>query len=119
MASLNPELPAWFIAIVERLLEKEPARRFSSAKEVSELLEGCLAHVQQPVNVPLPKEVPQARAATSAARDGSWNWRRRWRAIITAMALIGFGGAARSCGQRQSLRTSQASGQATVGAQLS
>ena len=48
MASLNPELPPWFVSIVERLLEKEPARRFGSAKEVSELLEGCLAHVQQP-----------------------------------------------------------------------
>ena len=48
MASLNPELPPWFIAIVERLLEKDPSRRFGSAKEVSELLEGCLAHLQQP-----------------------------------------------------------------------
>ena len=35
MASLNPELPPWFIAIVDRLLEKDPSRRFDSAKEVS------------------------------------------------------------------------------------
>ena len=54
MASLNPELPPWFIGIVDRLLEKDPARRFSSAKEVTELLEGCLAHLQQPASVPLP-----------------------------------------------------------------
>ena len=54
MASLNPELPPWFIGIVNRLLEKDPARRFSSAKEVTELLEGCLAHLQQPASVPLP-----------------------------------------------------------------
>src|SRR5579872_3434970 len=54
MGSLNPELPAWFIAIVERLLEKDPARRFASAAELSGLLEGCLAHVQQPTAVPLP-----------------------------------------------------------------
>ena len=54
MGSLNPELPPWFIAIVDRLLEKDPSRRFSSAKEVSELLEGCLAHLQQLANVPLP-----------------------------------------------------------------
>src|SRR3984957_3899014 len=39
MALLNPELPPWFIAIVGRLLEKDPSRRFGSAKEVSELLE--------------------------------------------------------------------------------
>src|SRR5436190_1332731 len=54
LPSLNPELPAWFVAIVNRLLEKDPARRFGSAKEVSELLEGCLAHLQQPSGVPLP-----------------------------------------------------------------
>lgn len=54
MGSLNPELPPWFNAIVERLLEKDPSRRFHSAKGVSELLEGCLAHVQQPSAVPLP-----------------------------------------------------------------
>ena len=58
MASLNPELPPWFIAIVGRLLEKDPSRRFNSAKEVSELLEGCLAHLQQPASVRLPTALP-------------------------------------------------------------
>ena len=38
-----------------RLLEKDPSQRFGSAKEVSELLEGCLAHVQQPATAPLPE----------------------------------------------------------------
>src|SRR5262249_25102418 len=42
MDSLNPELPPWFVAIVEKLLEKDPARRFNSAAEVSQLLERCL-----------------------------------------------------------------------------
>jgi serine/threonine protein kinase len=59
LASLNPELPPWFITIVDRLLEKDPSRRFSSAQEVSDLLEGCLAHVQQPANVPLPAGLPK------------------------------------------------------------
>ena len=58
MESLNPELPPWFVGIVERLLGKDPCRRFASAKEVSELLEGCLAHLQQPASVPLPAEIP-------------------------------------------------------------
>ena len=57
MSSHDPELPPWFISIVERLLEKDPSRRFGSAKEVSELLEGCLAHLQQPAGVPLPANV--------------------------------------------------------------
>ena len=59
MASLNPELPPWFIAIVDRLLEKDPSRRFDSAKEVSELLEGCLAHLQQPASERWPAALPK------------------------------------------------------------
>src|SRR5438132_10318170 len=69
LASLNPELPPWFIAIVERLLEKDASRRFSSAKEVSELLEGCLAHVQQPAKVPLPAGVPVVKSVAPALRQ--------------------------------------------------
>src|SRR4029079_13833149 len=74
MASLNPELPPWFITIVERLLEKEPARRVESAEELRELLEQCLAHLQQPASVPLPESI-----ARSAPRRG-WrppNFRRK------------------------------------------
>jgi len=67
LAALNPGLPPWFVAIVERLLEKDPSRRFGSAKEVSELLEGCLAHLQQPASVPLPAALP-APAARGASR---------------------------------------------------
>ncbi len=54
MASLCPELPPWFNTIVERLLSKDPTLRFASASEVSELLEQCLSHLQQPNFVSLP-----------------------------------------------------------------
>src|SRR5580693_7954805 len=66
LASLNPELPPWFIAIVDRLLEKDPARRFGSAREVSELLGGCLAHIQQPASVPLPSPLQATPSADQA-----------------------------------------------------
>jgi hypothetical protein len=36
------------------LLAKQPADRFGSAAELAQLLEQCLAHVQQPATVPLP-----------------------------------------------------------------
>ncbi|MCY2968008.1 MAG: hypothetical protein NT069_30995, partial [Planctomycetota bacterium] len=49
--------PAWFVAIVERLLSKNPADRFTSAAEVSQLLGTCLCHVQQPASVPLPESL--------------------------------------------------------------
>jgi hypothetical protein len=58
MASCAPDLPPWFIGIVDRLLSKDPAQRFASASEVSELLEQCLSHLQRPTAVPLPKAAP-------------------------------------------------------------
>ena len=54
IASLAPELPPWFSYIVERLLSKDPAQRFTSASEVALLLEQCLSHLQQPASVALP-----------------------------------------------------------------
>ena len=35
----NPELPEWFVHIVDRLLAKKPADRFQSAREVADTLE--------------------------------------------------------------------------------
>ena len=84
MASLNPELPPWFIAIVDRLLEKDPSRRFGSAKEVSELLEGCLAHVQQPATVPLP-----AALATPIPLPQSGRQKTRFKGVIAMLAILG------------------------------
>jgi serine/threonine protein kinase len=51
---LNPEIPDWLAAIVRKLLAKQPGERFQSAKELSELLGQCLAHMQQPSSTPLP-----------------------------------------------------------------
>lgn len=85
-AALNAELPPWFTMIVEKLLEKQPTRRFGSAKEVSELLEGCLAHVQQPASVPLP-----AALAVAPPPQVSDSRSSRFRGIVVALALFGFG----------------------------
>ncbi len=52
---ITPQLPAWFAMIVHKLLAKQPSERFGSASEVAQLLEGCLAHVQQPTMVELPE----------------------------------------------------------------
>lgn len=51
---LNPEIPDWLAASIDRLHAKIPAARFQSAEEVSRLFEQCLAHLQQPHGVPLP-----------------------------------------------------------------
>ncbi len=54
MRELNPEVPAWFDAIVMKLLTKSAAERFESSDQVSHLLEESLAHLQQPDVFPLP-----------------------------------------------------------------
>jgi serine/threonine-protein kinase len=70
---LNPEIPAWLEAIVERLHAKDPAERFASASELADLLGQCLAHVQQPLTDVLPsglipaKKRPHRRRLEAAA----------------------------------------------------
>jgi len=39
LADVDPTLPAWFCSIVDRLLEKDPARRVQTAAEAADLLE--------------------------------------------------------------------------------
>ena len=63
LCDVNRDVPAWLAAIVEKLHAKSPEVRFASADDVAELLESCLAHVQQPTSVPLPA------AAASLARQ--------------------------------------------------
>jgi serine/threonine protein kinase len=50
----NPEVPGWLCLVVKRLHAKQADNRFQSAEEVGDVLEQCLAHVQQPDHVLLP-----------------------------------------------------------------
>jgi serine/threonine protein kinase len=54
--SINPDIPAWLEGIIRKLHAKAPEARFPSAAAVADLLERCLAHVQQPDRQPLPAE---------------------------------------------------------------
>jgi serine/threonine protein kinase len=54
---LNPEIPVWLCGIIARLMAKNKADRFTSAKDVHRLLEACLSHVQQPTIVQLPESL--------------------------------------------------------------
>ena len=53
---VNPSMPEWLAAIIAKLHAKSPADRFESAGQLADTLEKCLAHVQQPMVVPLPEE---------------------------------------------------------------
>src|SRR5690606_29294447 len=88
LREINPDIPDWFCNIVARLMEKDPALRFQTAREVADLLERCLAHVQQPTLVQLPDlcTSPERRPTTHASwgfQSPGWNVRR-----IVGTALI-------------------------------
>jgi Protein kinase domain len=59
VCEVNSDVPDWLGHIVQRLMAKRPEGRFESAAQVAELLEGCLAHVQQPAAIPLPEAVAE------------------------------------------------------------
>jgi hypothetical protein len=71
---VNDEIPEWLCDIIAKLHAKKPADRFQSAKEVADLLQQHLAHLQQPGIAPRPGALvaparvdPRVRAASRAA----------------------------------------------------
>jgi serine/threonine protein kinase len=87
LLEINSDIPSWLQAIVARLMQKDPAQRFQTAAEVSDLLRRCLAHVQQPSVVPLPAE-----AAHVEHREPTRRVRRQ--AAFTALAALLVGASA-------------------------
>jgi serine/threonine-protein kinase len=53
----HASVPNWLVALVDRLLAKRADQRFQSAEKVAEIMEKCLAHVQQPGQVSIPAEL--------------------------------------------------------------
>jgi hypothetical protein len=86
---LNPEIPAWLEAIVERLHAKDPAGRFASASDLADLLGQCLAHVQQPLGDPLPSGLIPVKAKPSP-KGGARNRRVEAAAFLAVPAALGL-----------------------------
>ena len=91
---VNPAIPAWLEAIVTRLHAKSPGDRFTSAEEVHQLLEQCLAHVQQPTTVPLPascRRVPfrsSAKGRLFHRATGDSHFARPAMLVLTSVAVL-------------------------------
>ncbi len=77
---LNPDVPVWLAAIVEKLHAKAPAQRFQSAAEVADLLGRCLAHLQEPTINPLPPLAGWARAHRQSGR--------RWQLAVGTLLFM-------------------------------
>ena len=68
---INPEIPAWLATLIGRLHRKDVSDRLSSAAELADLIELCLAHLQQPSAVELPVSLREAEADSARERAPS------------------------------------------------
>jgi serine/threonine protein kinase len=84
---INPDVPEWLEAIISKLHAKSPGDRFQSAIHLAELLSGCLAHVREPLSVPLPFEAFLHKPATKAYRHR----RLRTAALVLGVVSLGAG----------------------------
>jgi serine/threonine protein kinase len=81
--ALRPDIPAWLEGLVARLLAKNPADRFTSATEVVHLLEGYLAHLDQPATVAVPN-LPASLPPGSQRTSQTARW---WRPFTQLFSL--------------------------------
>jgi serine/threonine-protein kinase len=90
--ALNPDVPAWLEGIIHKLHAKDPGKRFQSAAEVADLLEHCLAHVQQPDHHALPRLAEEL--ARQVPRPKPSRPDCRWWPTAAALTLSLLGGTA-------------------------
>jgi serine/threonine protein kinase/predicted RNA-binding Zn-ribbon protein involved in translation (DUF1610 family) len=83
---LNPGIHAWLEAIISKLMQKNPDRRFQQAAEVAGVLEGFMAHLRQPDTLAMPA-LEIGDAAASAIVANSPKRRRREPLIFAGLAM--------------------------------
>ncbi len=96
---INPDVPDWLEATIDRLLAKEADDRFQTANEVADLLEKRLAHLQQPTILPPPRlpgiDSPKAACPDLDPSANTSRGRKLGRLSIAAalvlLALSGLG----------------------------
>ena len=85
---LNEDIPQWLCDIVEKLLAKDAAHRFDSARDVEELLGRHLAHLQQPNNVPQPSRIPPVGIGVPSRLDSRTE--RGLTIVRNVLAVVGI-----------------------------
>jgi serine/threonine protein kinase len=82
---INPQIPEWLVTLILRLHAKGAEQRFQTADQVRELLERCLAHVQQPQAVPLPDSL-RTRTNVQWRKLVEQSW---FKPVLSAVVLLG------------------------------
>jgi len=94
ISEINPDIPVWLAAIVQKLHEKDPRQRFDSAATVSELLAQSLAHVQQPNSHGLPPSLEKLSRTRDRLRIRGLGLSRLALPLASASTLLAFAFAA-------------------------
>lgn len=84
---INPDIDAWLVDFISKLMHKDVEQRFDSAEQVAGFLSLELAHLQNPTTTsqpPRPWASPAPQLA-SASKQGS-SGRSRWAPIAVALA---------------------------------
>lgn len=112
---INPEIPDWLCVLIERLHEKEPARRFQSAQDVAELCGQCLASLQQPGVMRFPAQLTRTTLTEAVPRRSRRVlWEIGLVIAVSCVAAILWRGAGESPEARQSSDSSSAQEQGKV-----
>ncbi|MFO0901544.1 MAG: protein kinase [Pirellulales bacterium] len=88
---VNAAVPPWLCLLISKLMSKRPADRIQTAAEAADLLERCLAHVQQPESCTLPSELrpaPANEGRESHTLSFRQKARRRMTKIFVSLALL-------------------------------
>jgi hypothetical protein len=80
LREVNPDIPEWLAAVVDRLLAKAPADRFQTAAELAEVLGQHLSELQQSRRTPA---LAPATSGGPAARKG-----KRWALVAGVLGLV-------------------------------
>lgn len=92
---INPDIPEWLCSIISKLMEKNASDRFGSALQIADILEACLAHIQQPSLFHLPQTVTELLQPLSpsnvanAANAGANKWEKQLKQFFYKPSPIG------------------------------
>jgi serine/threonine protein kinase/peroxiredoxin len=85
---LNPDIPDWLASIITKLHARKPENRFQSAKEVCDLLQQHLAHLQQPSVITAPATLVAPKETTNMCCTYGKRTRSRWVTAAIALAAL-------------------------------
>ena len=83
-----PETPTWLCDIISKLHAKEPADRFSSARELAEVMEDCLSQLQRDGRVLNQARIPSPPIAVAKIPERPTRRWLGWLKLVAALLLL-------------------------------